>query len=228
MLHHVSVGVRDVERAAQFYDAVLGALGYGRVMEVLPYAIGYGEVHPVFWVQLPHNQQVATAGNGVHISFIARTAEQVDAFHKAALELGAQDGGEPGPRPDYSPDYYGAFVYDPDGNKLEATLLPEEDAIEIAFADEIEEAPLTRKAAKKTAKKKTVKKAVKKAPAPKPATKKAAKPAIKKSAKKAAKKKVIKTIAVEAPPKPEKTGKKDKKSGKKDKKNKKDKKGKRK
>ena len=77
MLHHVSVGVLDVERAAKFYDAVLGALGYKRVMEFLPYAVGYGDEHPQFWVQLPHNQQIATAGNGVHISFIARTRDQV-------------------------------------------------------------------------------------------------------------------------------------------------------
>ena len=124
MLHHVSVGVRDVERAAEFYDAVLATLGYKRVMEFLPYGVGYGEEHPEFWVQLPHNQQVATAGNGVHISFIARTAEAIDAFHAKAIELGAQDAGAPGPRPDYSPDYYGAFIVDADGNKLEATLLP--------------------------------------------------------------------------------------------------------
>ena len=57
MLHHVSVGVRDVERAATFYDAVLAALGYKRVMEFLPYAVAYGDKQPSFWVQLPHNQQ---------------------------------------------------------------------------------------------------------------------------------------------------------------------------
>ncbi len=156
MLHHVSVGVRDVERAAVFYDAVLGVLGYKRLMEYLPYAIGYGEEHPQFWIQLPHNQQIATAGNGMHISFIARSRGQVDRFHDTAMELGAQNAGEPGPRPDYSPDYYGAFVYDFDGNKLEATLLP--------MAKQAKAAP-------------------KKAPAQKP-VKKAAKPAAKKAVKK--------------------------------------------
>jgi catechol 2,3-dioxygenase-like lactoylglutathione lyase family enzyme len=166
MLHHVSVGVRDVERAAKFYDAVLGALGYRRVMEFLPYAVAYGETQPSFWVQLPQNQQAATAGNGVHISFIARSQGAVDEFHNAALAEGAKSDGEPGPRPDYSPDYYGAFVFDLDGNKLEATLLP-----------------------KRTAKqkvKKAAKKAVKKA-APKAAGKAAAK-TVKKAAKKKAKK----------------------------------------
>jgi len=171
MLHHVSVGVRDVERAARFYDAVLGALGYRRVMEFLPYAVAYGDDAPSFWIQLPHNQQIATAGNGVHISFIGRTAAAVDAFHAQALALGGEDGGAPGPRPDYGPDFYGAFVFDLDGNKLEATLLP------------------LPKAAKKP-----VKKANKAKPAAvkKPAKKVAKKPAKKIAKKTAAKKKAKK------------------------------------
>lgn len=167
MLHHVSVGVRDVERAATFYDAVLGALGYKRIMEFLPYAIGYGEEHPQFWIQLPHNQQIATAGNGVHISFIARSRSQVDRFHDTAMELGAQNAGEPGPRPDYSPDYYGAFVFDFDGNKLEATLLPVPKGAKAAPKKAI-----AKKAAKPAAKK-PVKKAAKKAAPVKKAKKKA-------------------------------------------------------
>lgn len=165
MLHHVSVGVRDVERAVKFYDAVLGALGYKRIMEFLPYAVGYGETQPMFWVQLPHNQQVATSGNGVHISFIARTKEAVDRFHDAAMELGASNGGEPGPRPDYSPDYYGAFVFDLDGNKLEATLLPLP-KVKAAPKAKAKAAP-AKKAVKKAAKKAAKKVAPKKAPAKK-------------------------------------------------------------
>lgn len=174
MLHHVSVGVRDVERAAKFYDAVLGALGYKRIMEFLPYAIGYGDEHPQFWVQLPHNQQLASAGNGVHISFIARTQEQVDNFHDTAMELGAQNAGEPGPRPDYSPDYYGAFVYDFDGNKLEATVLPlpkQAKTLPKQVKPEPKAAP-AKKPAKKTAKK-AMKKPAKKAAPVKKAKKKA-------------------------------------------------------
>ena len=163
MLHHVSIGVRDVERAVKFYDAVLGALGYKRVMEFLPYAVAYGETQPSFWVQLPHNQQVATAGNGVHISFIARSKTAVDRFHDAAMELGAQNAGEPGPRPDYSPDYYGAFVFDLDGNKLEATLLP--------LAKAAKAAPKPKTKAAKKAVKKVAKKTAKKAPAKKTAKK---------------------------------------------------------
>jgi catechol 2,3-dioxygenase-like lactoylglutathione lyase family enzyme len=123
MLHHVSVGVMNVERASRFYDSVLGALGYRRVMEFMPYAIGYGAETPVFWVQLPHNQTPATVGNGVHVGFVAMTKDMIGAFHRAALEAGGIDEGAPGPRPDYGPDYYGAFVRDLDGNKLEAVLV---------------------------------------------------------------------------------------------------------
>ena len=122
MLHHVSVGVSDVARAAKFYDAVLKTLGYKRVMEFMPYALAYGEDHPEFWIQLPHDQRPMSVGNGVHLGFIARTKDQVNKFHAAALANGGSNNGEPGPRPDYGPEYYGAFVYDLDGNKLEATL----------------------------------------------------------------------------------------------------------
>ncbi|HEX3653083.1 MAG TPA: VOC family protein [Rhizomicrobium sp.] len=124
MLHHVSLGVHDVERAAKFYDPVLKTLGYRRVMEFLPHAIGYGESRerPEFWIQLPHNQQPASNGNGVHVAFLAKTRQVVSKFHDAALKQGGSNGGEPGPRPDYGPSYYGAFIYDLDGNKVEAML----------------------------------------------------------------------------------------------------------
>jgi catechol 2,3-dioxygenase-like lactoylglutathione lyase family enzyme len=165
MLHLVSVGVSDVERAAAFYDAVLGALGYKRIMEFMPYAVAYGEKNPEFWVQLPHDHNAATVGNGVHVGFAARTKAQVNKFHEAALAQGGSNNGEPGPRPDYGPTYYGAFVYDLDGNKLEATLT----------------AP-TKVAAKPKAKK------VKAKAAKKPAKKVAKKAAPKKKAKRKAKK----------------------------------------
>jgi catechol 2,3-dioxygenase-like lactoylglutathione lyase family enzyme len=151
MLHHVSVGVRDVARAAQFYDSVLGALGYKRVMEFMPYGIGYGESTPVFWVQLPHDRNPASVGNGVHVGFIGRSKAVIEMFHRAALEAGGADEGAPGARPDYGPHYFGAFVRDLDGNKLEAVL--------------VAAAPAKRagRAAKKKAKRNS-KKAAKKAP----------------------------------------------------------------
>jgi catechol 2,3-dioxygenase-like lactoylglutathione lyase family enzyme len=125
MLHHVSVGVSEVERATRFYDSVLGTLGYKRVMEFMPYAVAYGDRAPEFWVQLPSDRNPASVGNGVHIGFAAKSKEAVEAFHRAALAAGGKDEGAAGPRPDYGPDYFGAFVRDPDGNKLEACLTPE-------------------------------------------------------------------------------------------------------
>jgi catechol 2,3-dioxygenase-like lactoylglutathione lyase family enzyme len=134
MLHHVSVGVGDVEQAARFYDSVLGTLGYKRVMEFMPYAVAYGERAPEFWVQLPSDRNPATVGNGVHIGFAASTKAAVEAFHRAAIAAGGMDEGPAGPRPDYGPDYFGAFVRDPYGNKLEACLTPEPAAAKSAGA----------------------------------------------------------------------------------------------
>jgi catechol 2,3-dioxygenase-like lactoylglutathione lyase family enzyme len=124
MLHHVSVGVKDVERAGAFYDAVLKTIGYKRYWQIMPYAIAYGEDGYEFWVQLPHDQKPAVPGNGPHFAFNAPTKAAVHAFHAAALANGGTDDGKPGPRPDYGPDYYGAFVRDLDGNKIEAVLTP--------------------------------------------------------------------------------------------------------
>ncbi|HSZ74943.1 MAG TPA: VOC family protein [Rhizomicrobium sp.] len=153
MLHHVSVGVADVERAAKFYDAVLKALGYKRIMEFLPYAIGYGETGPEFWVQLPHDQQSASNGNGAHVGFVARSKRHVHKFHETALAEGGTDNGAPGPRPDYGPEYYGAFVIDLDGNKLEATYLVEAKPAKAAAKKAKKKAKPAKKAAKKVAKK---------------------------------------------------------------------------
>ena len=123
MLHHVSVGVTDMERAARFYDAVMDALGYKRIME-FPGAIAYGEnAIPELWIGFPQDRQPAVVGNGIHIALQAKSRQDVHAFHEAALSAGGTDDGAPGPRPQYTPEYYGAFVRDPDGNKIEAMLL---------------------------------------------------------------------------------------------------------
>lgn len=144
MLHHVSVGVRDVERAMKFYDPVLKALGYKRVVNYLPGAVAYGESKhkPEFWVGLPHDQKLPNGGNGTHVAFAAKGKAAVNKFHAAALAAGGSNNGEPGPRPDYGPAYYGAFVYDLDGNKVEAVFLAMPKAV-----------PAPKKAAKKVAKK---------------------------------------------------------------------------
>ena len=120
ILSHVSIGTNDFERAIAFYDQVLPTLGCKRIMEH-PGAVAYGKQYPEFWVQTPIDGQPATVGNGTHIGFIAPTKESVHAFYQAALSAGGVDDGAPGPRPDYGERYYGCFVRDPDGHKVEAS-----------------------------------------------------------------------------------------------------------
>jgi catechol 2,3-dioxygenase-like lactoylglutathione lyase family enzyme len=122
MFNHVSVGTRDLARATRFYDATLGALGYRRTLSE-DFGCAWGVAWPEFWVTTPAEGE-ATAGNGVHVALIAPSRAAVDAFHAAALAEGGSDAGAPGER-DYTPDYYAAFVRDPDGNKLEAVHLPD-------------------------------------------------------------------------------------------------------
>ena len=85
-----------------------------------PGAVAYGKAFPEFWVQTPINGAPATVGNGTHIGFIASDKAAVDAFHAAALVAGTSDEGPPGPREEYGAPYYGCFVRDLDGHKIEA------------------------------------------------------------------------------------------------------------
>lgn len=120
-LSHVSLGTNRFDKAAFFYDAVLAALGIHRVLDVSEHqAIAYGRAFPEFWIQRPHDGQPAQTANGVHVAFLAEDNAQVDAFHAAALAHGAHCDGPPGPRPHYGAEYYGCFVRDLDGHKIEA------------------------------------------------------------------------------------------------------------
>jgi catechol 2,3-dioxygenase-like lactoylglutathione lyase family enzyme len=118
-LSHVSVGVADVARARAFYDAALAPLGVKRLFDE-PYGCAWGHQFPAFWAQTPFDGQPPSAGNGAHVCFNAPDKAAVDAFHAAALKAGGRCDGPPGLRPDYTPNYYAAFVRDPDGNKVEA------------------------------------------------------------------------------------------------------------
>ena len=122
VLSHVSLGTNDYARAKAFYDAVLGTLQIRCVMDFEGGA-GYGRKFPEFWIQRPFDNNAASVGNGVHISFLANSIEEVKAFHEKALQLGGRDDGPPGYRKEYSDDYYAAFVRDLDGNKIEAMLM---------------------------------------------------------------------------------------------------------
>lgn len=122
MLHHISLGVADLQRAAAFYDAALGALGYVRVWADST-AIGYGDpgAGDKLAIKLQRNG-VVVPGPGVHFAFAAPDRASVARFHAAALRQGGQDNGAPGLRPDYGPNYYAAFVIDPDGYRIEAVI----------------------------------------------------------------------------------------------------------
>lgn len=121
VISHVSVGTNDFGRATAFYDAVLATLGCRRVMEH-PGAVAYGKAYPEFWVQAPVDGAAASVGNGAHFGFIAQDPDAVDAFHAVALSAGASDEGAPGPREEYGAPYYGCFVRDLDGHKIEAAF----------------------------------------------------------------------------------------------------------
>ena len=124
IISHVSVGTNDYAGARAFYDAVLPSLDIGIIMEH-PGATAYGRLYPEFWVQLPHDGRPASVGNGFHIGFIAQNKAQVHAFYDAAIAAGASCDGPPGPRPLYGEPYYGCFVRDLDGHKIEAAFWDE-------------------------------------------------------------------------------------------------------
>lgn len=122
MLDHLSIPVGDLDRSARFYDAVLATIGYVRRKQRSG-AIGYGPASrpaPVFWILARQETESAAPGVGLHISFQAGDRQSVDAFYSAALAQGGRDAGTPGERPQYTQPFYGAFVLDPDGFKIEA------------------------------------------------------------------------------------------------------------
>ena len=122
MLNHISVGVSDLEKASSFYDVVLGILGYICLFEEPGQAIAYGETWPEFWInKVSKYKRIACKENGNHVSISSPSIEATNAFHRTALKLGARDAGAPGYRPDYGIGYYSAYIYDLDGNKIEAT-----------------------------------------------------------------------------------------------------------
>ena len=121
LLSHVSIGTNDFDQSVRFYEKVLATLGCKRILEH-PGAVAFGRTLPEFWVQTPIDGQPASVGNGVHFGFVATSKEVVHAFYDAALAAGGKDEGAPRPRPDYGEPYYGCFIRDPDGHKVEAAF----------------------------------------------------------------------------------------------------------
>lgn len=118
MYDHLGIKVRDLAASIRFYEAALAPLGHVLGSHDDSYAgIGPADA-PALWLYAA----LGAKGPGTHIAFRAASHEAVDAFYKAGLKAGASDNGGPGPRPDYSPNYYAAFLIDPDGNNVEAVF----------------------------------------------------------------------------------------------------------
>lgn len=119
MFDHISIGVKSIDKARQFYDAALAPLGYERLSN-FGTTVGYGAERAAFWVMQAERPVVPDLKSGLHFCFVAPSREAVEAFHAAAIANGGQDNGAPGVRPDYGQFYYAAFIIDPDGYRLEA------------------------------------------------------------------------------------------------------------
>ena len=120
MFSHMTLGTNDWEKAEPFWDAVGSSLGLPLLFKHSG-GMAYGEMTgPKIFIGPTFNGEAATHGNGTHVAFLAKDRATVDAFHTAALDHGGADEGAPGLRPHYHANYYGAYVRDPDGNKLQA------------------------------------------------------------------------------------------------------------
>jgi len=130
MIDHVSLAVKNFEQSQAFYDQTLEILGYHPVMSFChdgAHLAGYGKNgKPDFWISFSkkHARPGETIGKaqGFHVAFLAPSVESIHAWHKKCLELGGQDNGAPGPRPQYYPGYYGGFIIDPNGWRIEAAI----------------------------------------------------------------------------------------------------------
>ena len=125
MLHHISLGAEDIERAARFYDAALAPLGYVRAWTDLrpgeqDQAVGYGLPGSGDKLAVKQVHQPVPYIPGFHVALSAPSRVAVCDFHAAALATGGTDNGAPGLRLDYGPNYFAAFVVDPKGHRLEA------------------------------------------------------------------------------------------------------------
>ncbi|HEY9566947.1 MAG TPA: VOC family protein [Thalassobaculum sp.] len=123
MIDHVSIAVRDLARATGFYEAVLAPLGLARLV-TRERSVGFGKRYPEFWMNLRESMAAIGADTGAHVCLRAPDEAAVRAFHAAALSLGGTDGGTPGLRQATMTAYFGAFIHDPDGNKVEAVTFP--------------------------------------------------------------------------------------------------------
>jgi catechol 2,3-dioxygenase-like lactoylglutathione lyase family enzyme len=123
MIDHISIAVADLARSAEFYENALAPLGLRRLVE-RPRTVGFGKKYPEFWLNARPGMAPGVAGTGAHISLRAPSEAAVEAFYAAALAGGGRSDGGPGPRQGEMTAYFGAFILDLDGNKIEALTFP--------------------------------------------------------------------------------------------------------
>lgn len=122
-IDHISLGVSDLAKSTAFYEAVLAPIGFVKMIEAADRS-AFGKRFPELWLNSRPGLQPLPETTGTHIAFRALGEDAVNAFHAAALASGGKDAGAPGPRPAALTSYYGAFIFDPDGNKIEAMYFP--------------------------------------------------------------------------------------------------------
>lgn len=125
MIDHVSLAVSDLPRAVAFYEAIFAALGMARVV-TRPAMVGFGKSYPEVWINLRPDLTPLAPGGGAHLCLRARTTDEVDAFHAAAVAAGGVSESAPSLRPHDRVRYYAAFIADADGNRIEAVTFPAE------------------------------------------------------------------------------------------------------
>ena len=123
MIDHVSIAVADLRKSAAFYAAVLAPLGY-RMIADRPASVGFGKKYPEFWLNARPSGARAAEDTGAHVCLRASSVDAVREFHARALANGGRDDGAPGMRKGEMTDYFGAFIRDRDGNKIEAIMIP--------------------------------------------------------------------------------------------------------
>ncbi len=123
MIDHASLSVSDLERSAAFYEKLLAPLGYAKMVHMSERA-AFGKRFPELWINERKHMSKAPEDVGAPLCWRAKTEDAVRAFHQPALDNGGACAGAPGPRQAALTGYFGAFIFDPDGNKLEAASFP--------------------------------------------------------------------------------------------------------
>jgi catechol 2,3-dioxygenase-like lactoylglutathione lyase family enzyme len=124
VIDHVSIAVSDLAKSTTFYEAVLAPLQHAKLVDRSPATIGFGKKYPEFWLNAREGLAAQPETTGIHVCVRAPSESAVREFHAAALAQGGRTGGDPGPRQAALTTYFGAFILDPDGNKIEAVFFP--------------------------------------------------------------------------------------------------------